>query len=58
MCVGSTREGIGTLAMAEHDGAEPTVEPADDSEIDENCNILMDLEMRDFNDDRGVEEDI
>jgi hypothetical protein len=57
MCVGSTGEGIRTVATAEHDDTEPTVEPAGDSEIDENRDIMV-LEMRDFNDDKGIEEDI
>jgi hypothetical protein len=57
MCLGSTGEGIRTLATTEQDDTEPTVEPADDSEIDENREI-MDLEMPDFNDEKGIEEDI
>jgi hypothetical protein len=54
--VGSTGEGIRTVATAEQDDIEPTVERAEDSEIDENRDI-MDLEMRDFNDENGIEED-
>jgi hypothetical protein len=54
--VGSTGERIRTVATAEQDDIEPTVERAEDSEIDENRDI-MDLEMRDFNDENGIEED-
>jgi hypothetical protein len=53
--VGSTGEGIRTVATTEQDDIEPTVVPAEDSEIDENRDI--DLEMRDFNDENGPEED-
>jgi hypothetical protein len=56
VCVGSTGEGIRTVATAEQDDIEPTVERAEDSEIDENRDIL-DLEMRDFNDKNGIEKD-
>jgi hypothetical protein len=55
--VGSTGEGIRAVATAEQDDIEPTVEPVEDSEIDENRDN-MDLEMRDFNDKNGIEEDI
>lgn len=55
--VDSTQEGIGTLAPTDTDVVEPTAEDAEDSEIDENHDI-MDLEKRDFNDGNGIEEDM
>jgi hypothetical protein len=54
--VDSTDEGITTERLLEERVAPPTEEEVEDSEIDENIDI-MDLEKRDFNDEDGIEED-
>lgn len=57
MCVEPTKEGIGTRAIHELHVGEPTEEAVEDSEFDENRDITV-LEMRDFNDEDGIEEDV
>jgi hypothetical protein len=55
--IGPTVEGIRTPDTLQVDVAEPTEEPVEDSDFDENKDI-MDLEMRNFNDEDGIEEDV
>jgi hypothetical protein len=54
--VDSTAEGIAVGATLEEDDDDPPELIEQDSEMDENRDIL-DLERRDFNDEEGIEED-
>jgi hypothetical protein len=56
MIVASTAEGIAEVATLEEDEDDPTEPIEEDSEMDENRDILV-LEMRDFNDEEGIEEE-
>jgi hypothetical protein len=52
----STEEGMGTEGTLEDTVAEHTDDNVEDSEMDENLDI-MESEKRDFNGENGIEED-
>jgi hypothetical protein len=55
-CVAPMEEEIGRITTVDHDDADPMDELAA-TKIDENRDI-MDLEKRDFNDEKGIEEEV